>query len=104
MESKEKHNIMKVKQWLVLKPQFIIIYCPETFLKMARRLSDRKDFKLFSIINNFPKTGEQFFIENFESDEIHLEYSIHRKETGEFISDGKIEINKFGKIEINKLP
>ena len=92
-ESKEKYNIMFVKEWLVLRPQFKQLYCPETFVPMARRLCDKKDFLLFSIIKDFPKTGEEMYIEHFDSNQIHVDYAIHDFITGAWKGFGKIEIN-----------
>ena len=84
----EKHKIMSVKKWLSRKPQFRALYCPNTFMPMARRLFDGKDFLVGSTVSN---GAVGIIISTLESDMIHIGIVF-------------IEDNSVGMIEINKLP
>lgn len=93
MESKEKHYIMFVKEWLTLRPQFLQLYCPDTFVPMARRLCDKKDYKLYSIIPG-NLNGEEMHIDHLDVNCIHVHFSIHDKITNDWKASGIIEINE----------
>jgi hypothetical protein len=93
MEFKEKHKVMFIKEWLALRPQFRQLYCPDTFVPMARRLCDGKDFKLYSIIPD-NLYGEEMYIEHLDVDRIHVHFSINDKITGNWKASGVIEINE----------
>jgi hypothetical protein len=94
MESEDKHKIMFVKEWIELRPQFIQLYCPDMFVPMARRLCDKKDFKLFSIIPDNLNKEEEIHIEHFDKNRIHIHFSIHNKITNDWKASGRIEINQ----------
>ena len=79
---------MFVKEWIELRPQFKRLYCPDTFVPMARRLSDGKDYRLgCSIVMD----SQTIVVDSFNSDEIHVGVSYF---TSSYVGVGMIEINK----------